>query len=248
MSERNFFLGTLSAEQSSNWLICKNRGLWGSGSSPHAKHAAKHVRAGDLMFVWLSRKGLFALAEFIGPAVTVAPGVDVPWPSPEKYLNVYPIRPLVELAEPLGDSFEDHRSIRFGVRTHELQSGLIKIEPDLAAVMAEAIGLPIGGSSEALAEVGGSASGDQESIDLAQPDGAIYLRPADPVVSAMLELWRAATSAPDNTGQLLVVGDETQRDEYQRELSREPFLAMASRFAFVTPEQLAADLRARLAR
>lgn len=259
MPEQHFFLGTLSAAQAGNWDICKANGLWGAGSSSHAKHAARHVQAGDLLFVWRSKEGLFAVAEFMAPAHHVENTSVVPWPTPERYLNTFRIRPIRELAVPLGDVFENHRSLVFGVRTHQVQSGLIKIERDQAAAMASALGVSLDGEGPeqpATSKRGAAEDPDlvdqsssairEEAVSADRPSGVTYLHPATPVVGAMLELWRTTQEAASGAGALLVVGDEAQRHEYEAELSHEPFASVANRFRFLTPEQLAAELRAQL--
>lgn len=259
MPEQHFFLGTLSAAQAGNWDICKANGLWGAGTSSHAKHAARHVQAGDLLFIWRSKEGLFAVAEFMAPAHQVESTSVVPWPSPERYINTFRIRPIRELAVPLGDVFEDHRSLVFGVRTHQVQSGLIKIERDQAAVMASALGVSLDGEVVGQPAAANRGAADEpERVEPAtgpireetavadRPSGVIYLHPATPVVGAMLVLWRTTQEAVSEAGALLVVGDEAQRHEYEAELSREPFASVANRFRFLTPEELAAELRSQL--
>jgi len=247
MADQQSFLGTLSAVHASNWDLCKAHGLWGSGSSSHAKHAAGQIRAGDLLYVWRSKEGLFALAEFLAPAASVAAGSLVPWPSPERYLHTYRIRPLVELDQPVGDTFDNHVSTRFGLRTHQLQAGLIKLDEAQADPLARLFQIgPHDGVTEAEGPPEPAEILHTTTDVLERPLGTVYLHPAVPLTTAMLELWRSGQLSPDREGTLLVVGDESQMRDFEAELTRPPFASVADQFRFVTPEQLADELRTQL--
>ena len=52
---RSAWVGALSSGQESNWAICKEKSLWGSGSN-----SAGAVREGDEFFLWQSGEGWFA--------------------------------------------------------------------------------------------------------------------------------------------------------------------------------------------
>lgn len=127
------FLATLSAQGSGNWAICKREHLWGTGSSPMAKKAARQVQPGDDVYVWQSAKGLLAKAVATTAARAVTTLAAVPWPDPERYSYTFGLDVVVELARPVADRFRDHRSVRFGIRTHELQAGFIAIDLDTAS-------------------------------------------------------------------------------------------------------------------
>jgi hypothetical protein len=126
------YLATLSAAAASNWAICKRHRLWGTGTSSHAKHAARHVAQGDELFVWRSGAGLIARARITSAARAVTNPGEVPWPEPQRYTFTFGIEVEQELESPVGDHFKDHLSVRFGIRTHELQAGLIHVGDDVA--------------------------------------------------------------------------------------------------------------------
>lgn len=112
---------------------------WGTGTSSHAKHAARQVAPGDDLFVWQSGAGLIAHARIVTPARPVADPGGVPWPQPERYSYTFGITVELELDHAIGDRFKDHRSIQFGIRTHELQAGLIQLSEDVAASLRSAL-------------------------------------------------------------------------------------------------------------
>jgi hypothetical protein len=251
------FLATLSAAAASNWAICKRHGLWGTGTSSHAKHAARSVAPGDDMFVWQSGAGLIARARVLTSAREVTDAGSVPWPDPQRYSYTFGIEVLEEFEEPIGDRFKDHRSIRFGIRTHELQAGFIQVSDEVAAALRSALGDigshpsddadPSEGSSLE-AEPSPEAPSEVTYRDRrwARPMAGVYLRPASSVTEVLLTLYRRV--ADDEDGELLVVGDERDRVLVERELSLEPFVEMRGRLRFVTGDELAAELQRRFPR
>lgn len=92
------WVASLSADEISNWEICKREQLFGSPAS-----RAAGVRAGDTIYFWWSKRGLFAraLATCDAERVDNANFHRVPWPHPERYKYLLPIQVLDELAKPL---------------------------------------------------------------------------------------------------------------------------------------------------
>jgi hypothetical protein len=70
------WVGALSADQYSNWEICRETGLWGSGSNN-----AGGVRAGDFLYVWWSSYGYVARCRVLDYALTANGEVVPPWPD-----------------------------------------------------------------------------------------------------------------------------------------------------------------------
>jgi hypothetical protein len=239
------FLATLSAAASGNWEICKRHGMWGTGTSRTAQRAAEQVRAGDAIYVWQSGKGLIAKATARSSAreATLA---EVPWPDPGRYSYIFDIDVVGELPEPVADRFKEYRSIRFGLRSHELQSGFIRIDVATAARLDDAVAGIAAVSSTPTARDDRVVE-QREGTD-ARPSGqlcGVYLRPASSVTEVLLALYRRVGG--DDHGELFVVGDERHRAEVEHELSEEPFSAMRGRLRFVTGEQLAAEVSHRFA-
>ncbi len=248
------FLATLSAAAAENWAICKRHGLWGTGTSSHAKHAARSVTPGDELFVWKSGAGLIARARILSSARRVTSLGEVPWPQPERYTYTLAISVQDELDDAASDRFKDHRSIRFGIRTHELQAGLIEIDDEVASSLRSAVGDPSSPpieEDEPLERPSPATQPDTNRVpDLphrdrrwSRPMAGVYLRPADTVTEVLLSLYRRV--ADDEEGELLVVGDEGDRHLVERELGMEPFIEMRGRVRFVTGEELAAELQRR---
>jgi hypothetical protein len=251
------FLAALSAAAASNWAICKRHGLWGTGTSSHAKHAARTVAPGDELFVWQSGAGLIARARILTAAREVTDPGSVPWPEPQRYSYTFGIEVQQELDEPIGDRFKDHRSIQFGTRTHEVQAGLSQISDEVAASMRSALH-DVGDTQRDDPEPSERLSLEVEASPEPQPDvshrdrrwvrpmAGVYLRPASTVTEVLLTLYRRV--ADDEDGELLVVGDERDRVLVERELSLEPFIEMRGRVRFVTGDELAAELQRRFPR
>jgi hypothetical protein len=250
------FLATLSAAGASNWAICKHHALWGTGTSPMAKKAARQVAPGDDLFVWQSGAGLIARARIVTTARAVSNIGEVPWPNPQRYSYTFGIDVQQELSQPIGDRFKDYRSIRFGIRTHELQAGFIQVNPEVAASLRSAF--EAGTDSTDFDEPqGGTGLKVQESPEVqpdvphrdrrwARPMAGVYLRSGSTVTEVLLALYRRV--ADDEDGEMVVVGDERDRVLVERELSHEPFIEMRGRVRFVTSEELAAELQRRFPR
>lgn len=250
------FLATLSAVGAGNWEICKRHRLWGTGTSTHAKHAARKVEPGDELFVWQSGAGLLAHAQIENAANAVTDSSSIPWPDPARYSFTFQIAVDLELAEPASDRFKDHRSVRFGIRTHELQAGLIAISDDVAAALRSAFNGHV--LDDVDQEVPTAVEPKETTVDdvasvgldrdrrWARPMAGVYLRPASSVTEVLLTLYRRV--ADDEDGELLVVGDERDRVLVERELSLEPFVEMRGRLRFVTGDELAAELQRRFPR
>jgi putative restriction endonuclease len=88
------WVASLSAGEISNWDICREKNLFGSGAP-----RASGVRAGDTIYFWWATRGLFAraLATSDAQPVTHTNRHQVPWPSPERYKYLIPIEVLNDL-------------------------------------------------------------------------------------------------------------------------------------------------------
>lgn len=120
------FVATLGPKLASNWDICKKSSQWGIiGRGSNWRAGANKVSVGDEIFVWRGGKpnGFIAMAEATGTAEFVGPGVRVPWPEPQGYGAVVPIRVVRELVRPEGDSFAPPSRVgsRFGFNNTVLQ-------------------------------------------------------------------------------------------------------------------------------
>lgn len=96
------WVASLSAAEAGNWEICRRDAWFGT---PNRRGAS--VRAGDDLFFWRSREGLFAHAVATDDAEPVTARSHVPWPSPHRYRYVWPMRLVVELAVPLDLRWRD---------------------------------------------------------------------------------------------------------------------------------------------
>jgi hypothetical protein len=261
----NAFLATLSAAASGNWEICKRHRLWGTGTSSHARGAAVRIRPGDVVYVWQSGRGLLAKAE--AKSAARQPRIDeVPWPDPARYSYIFDIDVLAELRNPIADRFKEHRSVRFGIRTHELQSGFISISADVAAALEDAVGgrmpspqpsvvtatdqlreetaeptespvVPIATPTDDAVRAPGSEA------RWGRPLAGVYLRPASSITEALLALYRRV--ADDQDGELLIVGDERDRGAVENELRQPPFSDIRHSVRFVTGAELASEIARR---
>jgi hypothetical protein len=248
------FLATLSAAAASNWEICKRHQMWGTGTSKTAQRAARNVRVGDELFVWRGGAGLIARASIVTAGRPVTSVSEVPWPDPQRYSFIFGIDVEEELLRPGADRFKDHRSVKFGIRTHELQAGLIQVSDEVASAMRsefERPGLPPTSKPEVVRPPESTTSEQPADIPQrdrrwARPMAGVYLRPASTVTEALLALYRRV--ADDDDGELMVIGDERDRDLVERELKMEPFNEIRDRVRFVTGEELAAELQRRFPR
>lgn len=237
----NHMIATLSAEGSDNWAICKQAQLWGtSAKASHAKKAVRVAEDGDRIFVWQSTVGLIASAEISGVPFEFGSVADVPWPRPETYKYGIRLAGIRELDEPIADPFDDYASRRFGVQTYQLQSGLAVLKPEQAMALSEAVD----GSARSTAGVAAVAvpapptAAPEPSTALA----AAYLLPASSVAEALLALYRQNRSAAES-GELVLIGPEELRPEFERERRRPPFDELGDRVSFVTTGQLEQRLR-----
>lgn len=134
------FLATLSSKYPGNWEICKRESLWGVvGRGTNWRKNAQRVKAGDRIFVWKSRHGMLAQLEALGPLQLAGPGVRIPWPDPDWFGGVFPMRVVAELATPVPDSFPDgngRNGVRFGFNNTALQHIFEEISPTVAARVA----------------------------------------------------------------------------------------------------------------
>jgi len=134
------FIATLAAERTGNWEICKREHLWGVvGRGSNWKKNAGQVRAGDRIFVWKSglRNGFIAQMEALGSLRLVGEaGVVVPWPEPDWFGGVFPMRVVREVGDPLTDKFPNAQKrvgVRFGFNNTALQHIFEEISPSIAA-------------------------------------------------------------------------------------------------------------------
>jgi hypothetical protein len=216
------FLTTLSRVDSSNWAIRVREGLWGVGTSNHAKRAATNVAVGDEIVVWQAGSGVMALARATGPARRVRSTAEVPWPDPERYSYLLPITVIAALTEPVSDSFDRMVSRRFGIKTHYLQAGLIEL-PD-------AVG----------AELRTLFPADPAPRRVA----GVQLARSSSIPEVLLALYRRSTAGEHDD--LVIVGHEDQRGAVAQELAQEPFSSMARGIRFVSTAELAAEVERRL--
>lgn len=91
---RSSWVGALSAGQESNWGICKDKGLWGSGAA-----SSRGVRAGDDFFVWQSGGGWFARCRVTSDARRPTLSDPAPWDDGRDYKWIFGIEVIKENAE-----------------------------------------------------------------------------------------------------------------------------------------------------
>jgi len=89
---RNTWVCALSAGQESNWEICKEKSLWGSGAP-----SARAVKNGDTLFVWQSGSGWFARCIVTSDAMQPTKSNPAPWPDGREYKWIFGIRVIKEL-------------------------------------------------------------------------------------------------------------------------------------------------------
>lgn len=223
-------IATLSAEGASNWEICKRERLWGTGArNNHSKHAVSRTAVGDSLYVWQSGTGVIARARVTGRPFEFTSSRPAPWPQPETYVYGIPIEVDEELAEPAGDAFDGYRSQRFGVQTHQLQSGYAVLKPDQAEALESTFSDPTPSPA--------ALPADRPAL------AAVYLRSTSTVAEALLALYRQNRAAAED-GEFVIVGDESSRAEFEAELTKLPFDEISARIAFVTPAELEARIRA----
>jgi len=100
------WVGALSADDQSNWEICTERALWGSGAN-----TAGGVRAGDEFLVWKSGSGGGWFARCIVTSDARRPSTTdpAPWDDGRDYKWIFGIRVVKELVEPINPGSENNR-------------------------------------------------------------------------------------------------------------------------------------------
>lgn len=89
---RESWVGALSVGQESNWDICKEKELWGSGSNN-----AGGVKTGDDFFVWQSGSGWFARCVVTSDALHPTRSNPAPWNDGRIYKWIFGIKVIKEL-------------------------------------------------------------------------------------------------------------------------------------------------------
>jgi len=180
------FLAVLSQVHRDNWAICKRDELWGAGRSGVGAAHAKKVAPADRLFVWAAGEGLLATAEITGRARRVRSASEVPWPDPDRYGWVFPIRVVAELDVAYVDEFRDGRggnrtSRRLGLKGWQVQSGFAELED------------PQGAACAAVFRLGQQDAEVAEAIHPARREGAaaaVFLGADSDVATALLTLYR----------------------------------------------------------
>lgn len=105
-SNADTWVGALSAGRESNWDICLERGLWGSGAN-----SAGGVRRGDEFLLWKSGtdKGWFARCVVTTDARRPSAIDPAPWDDGRDYKWIFGIRLLKQLDEPFNPGSSDNR-------------------------------------------------------------------------------------------------------------------------------------------
>lgn len=134
------FIATLGPKKTYNWEICKREQLWGVvGRGSNWRKNASRLKAGDRVFVWRGgeRKGFIAEIEALGPLkFSDEPGVTVPWPEPEWFGGVFPMRVRREVDPPITDHFPNANGrvgLRFGFNNTALQHIFEEISSEVAS-------------------------------------------------------------------------------------------------------------------
>ena len=126
---RSAWVGALSVGQESNWEICKDKSLWGSGAN-----TAGGVREGDEFFIWQSGKGWFARCVATSDAMVPTPSNPAPWDDGRQYKWIFGIRVIKELDPVYNPGSTDNRQNISGI--HNIRLGQF---PRLAPVEADAV-------------------------------------------------------------------------------------------------------------
>lgn len=90
--KRDSWVGALSVGQESNWDICKEKSLWGSGSNN-----AGGVKTGDDFFVWQNGSGWFARCVVTSDARHPTRSNPAPWKDGRNYKWIFGIKVIKEL-------------------------------------------------------------------------------------------------------------------------------------------------------
>lgn len=97
-------MGALAPGEESNWEICMDRGLWGSGSN-----SAGSVKAGDEFFLWSSGAGWLARCVVTTDARKPSTRDPAPWDDGRDYKWIFGIRLLKQLGEPINPGSTKNR-------------------------------------------------------------------------------------------------------------------------------------------
>jgi hypothetical protein len=132
------YVFSLRYEDSGNWEICQRERLIGVRGSRHAQARAQQITPGETVYVWrggVPKRGTGLIARF----TTAGPGLraeNPPWPDPERYTWVIPIRDIECLTTAVPDRFPGNREgVRFKVQNSAVQQGLQVISRESAALM-----------------------------------------------------------------------------------------------------------------
>ncbi len=138
-SGQNYFISTIDHDDPGHWTICKEKGLW--GTRLRSSKAASEVRAGDLIVLWETDRGIRAIVKAVSLSQQPRTPEEFPWPDPHLYVYLFPIEVLVELDEPIGDDFDnpDRISTRFRLKNAEVQAGFRRLEREQATLILEAV-------------------------------------------------------------------------------------------------------------
>lgn len=104
------WVGALSAGQESNWDICKEKSLWGSGAN-----SAGGVKTGDEFFIWQSGSGWFAWCVVTSDAVHPTKSNPAPWDDGRDYKWIFGIRVKKELEPTYNPGSTDNRQKITGI-------------------------------------------------------------------------------------------------------------------------------------
>jgi hypothetical protein len=131
------WVGALSAGQESNWDICLERGLWGSGAN-----TAGGVKAGDEFLLWKSGvgKGWFARCIVTTNARRPSASDPAPWDDGRDYKWIFGIRLLKQLDEPFNPGSTDNRQNITEILNIRLGQ-FPRLSPDQAAAARSFFGL-----------------------------------------------------------------------------------------------------------
>lgn len=139
----NDFIATLGPGRVSNWRICKSECLWGVvGKGTNWRKNLESVRGGDRIFIWRSgppKNGFIAEIEAMGCAEFVNPSTRIPWPNPDSFGGVFPIKVVLERDPPLSDRFPNETrrvGLRYGFNNTVLQHSFEEIPVGVAEKIA----------------------------------------------------------------------------------------------------------------
>lgn len=129
------WVGALSAGQESNWDICKEQSLWGSGAN-----SAGGVKTGDEFFIWQSGSGWFARCVVTSDAVHPTKSNPAPWDDGREYKWIFGIRVIKELQPTFNPGSTDNRQNITGIPNIRLGQ-FPKLSPHEASAVKSFFGL-----------------------------------------------------------------------------------------------------------